>query len=483
MEAKSPIEQGMTVCKKIASFLMLIMVMMVLGAGNASAQTKGIIYKSAEGDGRLILDPNGDGYVSSTTSGFSSNDESESEISFFGMPVLTAEPLSDVRTGASGGHTDLATTSSTTPAAYMYYDGTNLLFRVRIADQSTASKGYSFFFNTDFDVFGPKASGFTSSNPGFQFEIVLETGKGVSIYTLNGDNATLYKRLTEADHFQKSLSYTLTDGSTGHFYDFYVPVSEIQGAVSGFTVSTGFRAAMATITRAQSGITGTLSDINGVNDDNYKNATQALVDIVEAAPSTNLNDIGSGGGGFGASVTDVPSIDIPLVDGDTEVSGTSIEADGTTITVYVGGSSVGTATVSSNTWTTTVTALSAGDIVTASADATGKDASAQSDGITVLAANQQCTDDPINVAQGGNTLSGTITGLPTGLSNSHLTSNVIIRVYRGGNVFVSTSSSDPGTDGYVGYNSFAYNSSTGNYDFELDNGQSGKTGPGGESLQ
>jgi sugar lactone lactonase YvrE len=79
-----------------------------------------------------------------------------------------------------------------------------------------------------------------------------------------------------------------------------------------------------------------------------------------------------------------PVVGAPICAGATNVSGTSSEADGTTIDVLVDNSSVGTTTVSSGVWTKTgLTALTAGRVVTAKATASGKCQSTASSGVTV----------------------------------------------------------------------------------------------------
>ena len=49
---------------------------------SVKAQTPGMIIEPATGAGTAILDPNGDGYVSATNSGFVTDDQLESEIPF-----------------------------------------------------------------------------------------------------------------------------------------------------------------------------------------------------------------------------------------------------------------------------------------------------------------------------------------------------------------------------------------------------------------
>ena len=288
------------------------------------AQTQGFIYKPASTtEGRAILDPNSTGNV------FING------ISFFGLPELQKEPLSDPRTGASGGHTELIAGQDGSPAAFMYYDSNNekVLFRIRLAGQSTASKGYSFLFNTAFESFGPRSANFTQTNPGFQFEVVLETGTGVTIYELDKNGITSETTLPggENPYFQKAISDLTITGVTGFFYDFYVPLSALSGLLDP---SQPFKAVATTITRAQSGITGTLSDIAGVDDRLYRNRTAALVSYIESVPAITLNDLQDGGSGFGNLVTAIPTARNPL-EGETTLHGTSTEVDGTEITVRI----------------------------------------------------------------------------------------------------------------------------------------------------
>ncbi|MEX1063002.1 MAG: hypothetical protein WEC12_05310, partial [Balneolaceae bacterium] len=411
--------------------------------------TPGLIYKPAEGDGQLILNPNEHGFASETTAGFTWSDVEESEIPYHPLPQFEVEQIGDVRTGASGGHTDLADNGQK-QTAFMYYDGENLLFRVRLGGQSTSSKGYSFFFNTAFETFGPKGGNFSSVNPGFQFEIVLETGNGVQIYELDGESPVLRQTLDLSQHHQRAISYTHLDGSTGFFYDFYVPVSEIESAIPGFTFnsSTDFRAAAATITRSQSGITGTLSDINGINDSNYSNTVQALTDITESTQSVNLNDIGEEGSGFGDIVqqTRIPSISSPILNGADTVSGFINEEDGATVQVYRDGSYWTTADPSSSyAWTATADALATDEVITARAQFGSKDWSEFSSGVTVTEAGvlPTCTSIPTTLAtaQGGpnERLTGTVPDVPGGTTNADL----VVRGYGPDGVLLfSTDASD-----------------------------------------
>jgi len=86
------------------------------------------------------------------------------------------------------------------------------------------------------------------------------------------------------------------------------------------------------------------------------------------------------------NVTAAPIVTSPIYDGATSVSGTSLEADGTSIEVYVNGVSVGITTVTNNEWSiSNLTGLTFGQIVTAKATLAGKCASVDSNQVTTSA--------------------------------------------------------------------------------------------------
>ena len=138
------------------------------------------------------------------------------------------------------------------------------------------------------------------------------------------------------------------------------------------------------------------------------------------------------------TITSTPIVTAGICAGATSVSGTSSEANGTTINLYKGGISLGTTIVSSGIWNvTSLTALVAGDIITATAIAPScKAVSSSSTSVTVTAANTAVTASSIltlciNTAltaitrtTTGATGIGTATGLPTGVTAAWA-SNVI----------------------------------------------------------
>jgi hypothetical protein len=99
-----------------------------------------------------------------------------------------------------------------------------------------------------------------------------------------------------------------------------------------------------------------------------------------------------------------PTVTGPLCAGATTISGTSGEADGTTITVYDGAVQIGTAKVSGHTWTATVTAVSATDVITTTATSAAC-ASVASASVTVSA--NTATPTVTGVCAGATTVTGT----------------------------------------------------------------------------
>ena len=105
-----------------------------------NAQTKGLIVEPATGGGTAVLDPNGDGYVSGSTAGFSANDSAESEIPFVPFIFPGLEPTTDINNGPDCGFTDFVDTGGFDPA-FSYFDPSgNWLFRLRLGDISSNAK-------------------------------------------------------------------------------------------------------------------------------------------------------------------------------------------------------------------------------------------------------------------------------------------------------------------------------------------------------
>lgn len=173
-------------------YLSLLLLFFIVAPFVTQAQTPGLIYKSATSGGNKILDPNGDGYVSAprTPAGFAgTRDEGPgfSEITYRPFPALSNEVLGDLTTGTSGGHTDLAPpnyTGSTGSPISAYYNGTHVMFRVRLGGSSTSSKGYSVLIDSNKDFYNPSSGQAPTStiNPDFEYEVVFASNFDVAVY-------------------------------------------------------------------------------------------------------------------------------------------------------------------------------------------------------------------------------------------------------------------------------------------------------------
>lgn len=383
------------------SFSRYILIVLLIATSIGYSQTKGLIYKPA-GDalGKSVLDPNGDGYTSLTTAGFSGTDYgSASELNMVPLPIIGAEPTGDLTTGGSGGATDIVSVGeNSNQSCYILYKTFGaidyLIIRFRLGGASTAAKGYSLLMDTD----GTFGSQYTDpKNPGYEREIVLNTGSSnaivVNTFSLAG-GITSAVNFSNENYTQRSIALTTVGGDSDYFYDFFIPYSAL-----GLTVQP-VRIAAATISSAGSGITGTKSDYNGVNDKLYGNNSTAIANaLISTFPATSLTSLTSGTS-FANPTTLSPVVNSGITVSSTSISGTSTETNGTIITIYKNGTSIGTTTVTSNSWTLTgVSGLVAGNIITAKAQATGKDLSLVSNSVTVNVAAICFTPAPTNLAR------------------------------------------------------------------------------------
>ncbi len=421
----------------------VLFTILILISTTAIAQTKGVIYKPASSTlGKSVLDPNGDGFVSSTKDGFTSTQDwgSESELALISLPSLEGEPHSDLTTGSNGGHTDLVSNgANTAQSSYVGIKTVNgvdyFIVRIRIGGASTATKGYSILIDTD----GAFSAGLLSAvNPGYDKEIVLETGNSgrVAVYNHTAGGTTLHNSYNLNEYHQRSVASSTINSDADYFYDFFVPLSGL-----GISTSQMIRMTAATVTSAQSGIAGTISDFNGIDDKKYSNDRTALMlAIVNTFPSASLDQMSSESFSFSAPKTPAPVVNSGILSTSTTISGTSVEANGTIIYVYKNGSQIGTATVSSNSWTLNgVSSLSLGNLITAKALASGKSLSDVSNSIEVLGTKPCYLAPPVITTRdnGSRRLSG------TGAANASLT---IYEISSAGVISVATTDNNIGTN-------------------------------------
>ncbi|MCC9166323.1 T9SS type A sorting domain-containing protein [Pontibacter harenae] len=381
------------------SRLAFTIVFLLFLASIAQAQTPGLIYKPATNGGNAVLDPNKDGYVSNTTAGFSgTNDEGKdfSEIPYKAFPSMINEPLADLRTGASGGHTDLATSSYTgttgSPLA-AHFDGTNMLFRVRLGGQSSASKGYTVLIDSD-----GKFSG-TGINPGFEYEVLLATNFDVRVIkhdynaTTNVDTETILFSGSASQYSQKAIAATTGGGDPDYFYDFYVPMSAFNG---GITATMPLRMSGITVTSAKSGISGVASDVGDAKDDDYGNdKTNIWKDIINTFPPTTPKQIENGN--FGSTTTMAPTVFGPIFTSAETIIGASVEAPGSTINLYQNDIEIGQTKVNTDgSWMFSVASsiLVTNGIIKATVNPTNKPLSPYSAEVIVRTLQSMCKTTP-----------------------------------------------------------------------------------------
>ncbi|HEU4472461.1 MAG TPA: T9SS type A sorting domain-containing protein [Flavisolibacter sp.] len=362
----------------------------------SNAQRSGLINRTATSvAGRAVLDPNGDGYTSTTSAGFGASDVANSEIVFSAVPCYTIEPYGDLRRGPNHLYSDFVPDNQN-HGVYIYYSGTNLLFRFRMGSIMTGSKGYSVLFDTDgrFGAAGANAdpnyqaaTTGVNGNPGFELEIVLETNSRIAIYNVDGTGApTLVKAYSNwQDMSQVSVAGTFDNGDPDFLIDFYVPFSDLQAAPFNLTANSNLRFAATTVMSPQAAIGGPKSDIYGLSDDAYKSTNAQYEAYINAQPPMRLS-VGS----FGPVCTEAPVVNSPVGTGTVSISGTwtrsalSGAVSTAAITVYKNGVAVGTVSgvASSSTWTLNNIAVANADVITAKAQASGESMCLVSNAVT-----------------------------------------------------------------------------------------------------
>ena len=412
----------------LKSLVISIFIVAVSYSNNSISQTKGLIFEPATGAGDVVLDPNDDGYVSATTAGFVSNDNLESEIPYVAFILPGTEPTDDLDSGPGCGFTDFVDSGSKDPAL-MYVDlSNNWLFRLRMGSAITNAKSYSVLIDTDglFGNSGPDADpDYTSANPGFEIEIVLATKFGVYVYDVDGiPNCTPVISYLGTTNYQKSIAYSEICGTLNYFLDFFVDFDDLTTEF-GITSSTPMRFAIVDNMGAHKSTIcnpASASDLAGV-DGSCGSLAECYEYIIGSQGGCTLDDINSG---LCLPKSECPAVDA-ILDNASSVSGSSGEADGTTITVYKNDVLIGTTTVTAGVWTLDgiFPALVSGDSISVTAQAIGEDVSnTDCNNLIVLAA--ECSD-PITLAYHcGKSIQG------------RATVGAVINVYQGNSIVPST---------------------------------------------
>ncbi len=340
-----------------------------LFSSQAHSQTKGLIFEPASGGGAAVLDPNGDGYVSQTTAGFINNDNAESEIPYVAFVFPGAEPTSDINNGPNCGFTDFVDSGTEDPALTFVDAGNNWLFRMRMGSALPNAKSYSVLVDTD-GLFGPADPDYSADNPGFEIEIVLATSFGVFVYDVNTPNCSPVISYPGNTNYHKAIAHSEICGQLNYFLDFFVDFADLNTQF-GITSATPVMLAIVDNMAADKSTIcnpNSASDIGGV-DDSCGSLSACLTQIINNQNPCSPNDLLLG---LCGDKSDCPGINGPISVNDISVSGTSSEADGTSIELFINGVSAGTTTTSGGTWTITGLTLNSSDSITANALAPGE---------------------------------------------------------------------------------------------------------------
>ncbi|MCP2043933.1 T9SS type A sorting domain-containing protein [Pontibacter sp. HSC-36F09] len=357
---------------------LLVAILLVVTIASAFAQTPGMIVQSARNGGEVILDPNGDDYISTTATGFSgTNDIGEgiSEIPYRALPTLASEPLGDVKNGTAGSHTDFASPSP----LQVYFVGRNLMFRLRVGGISSAARGYSVLIDSDNTFAG------TGANPGFEYEVVLFSNSEVRLIGHTGTSSRTLFSGAVTQFSQRAQAASVGGGDADYFYDFYVPIIAFG---NGITPSTPLRMVASTLNLGRSALSdlSLVADVAGVDFRTYnQEALAAWRDIIGVTPPVTLNNLVANE--IAQIRTFAPVINFPITTAATAISGTSREPAGTIIQVQRNGTALGnTAVTATGNWTFTLPSgvtLAEGNRITATATAPNRPVSEVSSAVIV----------------------------------------------------------------------------------------------------
>lgn len=330
-----------------------------------------MIIEPATGSGSMVLDPNNDGYISSSNIGFITDDELESEIPFIPFIFPGLEPNSDLNNAPNCGFTDFVDKGNKDPGQKYLSASGKWIFRLRMGSVSPNAKSYSILIDTDgkFGNTGINADpNYSLNNPGFEIEIVLATKFGVFVYDVNTPNCSPVISYAGTTNYQKSIALTADCSDPDYFLDFFVNFSDL-ATQFGVTTSTLMRYAIVDNTAANKSTIcnpNSASDVAGVG--NCPNLATCFATIINyqgyCAPNQTLC----------LSRSDCPVILGSISPSATSVSGTSTEGNGTVIKLYKNTAFTASTTVSAGTWTISglSPSLAASDVIDITATGSGE---------------------------------------------------------------------------------------------------------------
>jgi gliding motility-associated-like protein len=319
--------------KKILKYSLAVL--LTLFVVTAFGQQRGQIITPAN---TAIMDPNQDGYVSKTTSGFTDGLGywvPEFEINMHGIPKLGGDVPGD-NIGQPCGITDMIPDRDGYSVYAARDDNNNLIFRFRVGSNNPSVEAWTILLDTD-GLFGADDPNATVNNPGFEIDITLikRNNAGVFVYNIDGIESCPSPLFNYpiASHFQISVADETSCGNPDYFYDFFVPFADIAAAF-GIDVNTGLRYVAVTNVSATCAMAGKIADISGVDYDDYKTCVPcAFTELVEAQCPTAVEDLCETCEGFNSGLPTKPTINEPIRAGQEVISGTA--EDGTFIKLWV----------------------------------------------------------------------------------------------------------------------------------------------------
>jgi gliding motility-associated-like protein len=331
-----------------------------------------------------VLDPNQDGFVSTTTAGFDPAlyGPDQFEIRMFGIPYYgSGEALRDNQVGPQCGTTDIIVDEKGFGVYAVLDDNNNLIFRFRVGTNSPSVEAYTVLIDTD-GKFGAEDPNATGLNPGFEIDITMvknqQTG-GVYVYDVDGvsDCSKMLKKYEFQTNVQLAIADLISCNNPDYFYDFYIPFQIITD-LFGVTDVTELRFAAVTNISATCAFAGKISDVNGVDDNEYNGDVIAMFeDLVQNQCPIPLTELCGTCSGFKSGRTPRPTIDVPLKEGQTIIRGSSVAEAQVFLDLFnpdrTFKSSVTTLTGADDRWAATLgTPLAKSDSVTARAQLAGQ---------------------------------------------------------------------------------------------------------------
>lgn len=311
--------------------LQIMFVLLVFAPFLSEAQ-RGKIIKAAT---TTVMDPNGDGFVSESVLGFSNDgyNVDEFELKMFGIPkVGSGDTLADNQAGAKCGITDITVDNKGYGVYGVIDNSDNLIFRFRLGTDNPSVEAYTILIDTDGKM-GVDDPNSTPENPGFEIDITLIKNKNRGVYVFNIDGIEScpdpLRNYSFDTHFQIATADVVSCSNPDYFYDFYVPFSALN-ELFGITKDTELRFAAVTNTSATCAMAGKISDVAGVNDNDYNGCNAcAFLDLSTNQCPTSLNNLCFTCAGFQEGVTPKPTLRLPVKAGEDFISGFLKDPDGT----------------------------------------------------------------------------------------------------------------------------------------------------------